>query len=240
MKTTYYPKYNGKSGSIVDALKAVNVDSSLENRKKIAKLNNISDAGTAKANTKMLDLLNKGKLIKSVAKTEVEIFIETCNKIHDLVKAHGKLFTYSYPKAKRTFKELEKAIKAGEKCGTTCVMPSIWAARQIIPNCGTFYVKDGVFKGYSGDLKKHTKKITSGGPIGLTTEQAINKKLLMPGDMIGYKGKTHMIAYSGSGFIMFDGGHAAIKNGVYQGIRVDYRNFYKTSKISVVIRWIDR
>lgn len=65
IKRTLFPKYTGSSGSIVDALKAVKVDSSFANRKKIAKANNISAyIGTGSQNTKLLNLLKSGKLIK--------------------------------------------------------------------------------------------------------------------------------------------------------------------------------
>lgn len=61
----YYKKYNGDSNSLVDALKAIGVSSTLTNRKKIAKANGISDySGTAEENTKLLTLLKSGKLIK--------------------------------------------------------------------------------------------------------------------------------------------------------------------------------
>ena len=61
----YYKKYTGKSTSIVDALKAIGVDSSKSNRKKIAKVNGISNySGTSKQNNKLLDLLKRGKLKK--------------------------------------------------------------------------------------------------------------------------------------------------------------------------------
>ena len=63
---TYYPKYTGSSGSIVDGLRAVGVDSSYSNRSKIAALNGIANySGTASQNTQMLNLLKQGKLIKS-------------------------------------------------------------------------------------------------------------------------------------------------------------------------------
>ena len=61
----YYAKYTGKSGSIVDALNAIGADSSFNNRRAIAKANNISGyIGTASQNIKMLNLLKQGKLIK--------------------------------------------------------------------------------------------------------------------------------------------------------------------------------
>lgn len=62
---TYLPKYTGKSNSLVDALKAVKVDSSYSYRKKIAIANCISAyIGTASQNTKLLTLLKAGKAVK--------------------------------------------------------------------------------------------------------------------------------------------------------------------------------
>ena len=62
----YYKKYTGKSGSISEALKAVGVDGSYANRKKIAVKNGIKNyTGTAAQNIKMLNLLKQGKLIKA-------------------------------------------------------------------------------------------------------------------------------------------------------------------------------
>jgi len=65
-KVSYYKKYTGTSGSLVDALKAVGLkDTSLEKRKKIAKANGISKyTGTAAQNDKLLKLLKAGKLVK--------------------------------------------------------------------------------------------------------------------------------------------------------------------------------
>lgn len=64
-KKLYYKRYTGNSNSIVDALKAINVDSSFAYRKKIAKANGISAyLGTAVQNTKLLVKLKAGTLIK--------------------------------------------------------------------------------------------------------------------------------------------------------------------------------
>ena len=61
----YYPQYIGNTNSIVDALKAVKVDSSYAHRKESAGANGIAGyRGTAEQNTKMLNLLKAGKLIK--------------------------------------------------------------------------------------------------------------------------------------------------------------------------------
>lgn len=65
-KIVYYPKYKGKSKSLVDALKSLGINSSKGNRKKVASLNGIKNySGTASQNTKLLNLLKRGKLIKS-------------------------------------------------------------------------------------------------------------------------------------------------------------------------------
>lgn len=77
-KNTYWPRYNNINPgvqyfkkcassykSIVDALKSIGADSSLAYRKKIAAKNGISNyTGTGDQNTKMLNLLKAGKLIK--------------------------------------------------------------------------------------------------------------------------------------------------------------------------------
>lgn len=61
----YYPKYNGKTVSIVDALNSIGVDSSFKFRSKIAKANKITGyVGTPRQNLLMLDKLKHGVLIK--------------------------------------------------------------------------------------------------------------------------------------------------------------------------------
>ncbi len=64
---SYYPKYTGKSGSIVSALASVGEkDTSYSHRAKIAKANAISGySGTAAQNIHMVKLLKSGKLIKA-------------------------------------------------------------------------------------------------------------------------------------------------------------------------------
>lgn len=64
---TYYPKYTGKSNSIVDALKSIGVkDPTIEKRTKIAKANGISGySGLASQNNTLLTLLKAGKLKKA-------------------------------------------------------------------------------------------------------------------------------------------------------------------------------
>lgn len=64
--TTYYPACDNKYTSIVNALNSIGIDSSFNNRKKIAQKNNIKDyVGTATQNNQMLDKLKAGKLKKA-------------------------------------------------------------------------------------------------------------------------------------------------------------------------------
>lgn len=60
-----YPKYEGKSGSIVTALNSLHITSSFSYRAKIAKANGIKGyIGTAAQNTKMLSMLKQGVLVR--------------------------------------------------------------------------------------------------------------------------------------------------------------------------------
>lgn len=58
-----YPKYSGSSSSMVDALESLGVNSSFNNRRKIAKANGVNGyVGTASQNIKLLALLRTGQL----------------------------------------------------------------------------------------------------------------------------------------------------------------------------------
>lgn len=63
--TECFKKYTGNTTSIVEALKSIGATSDRDYRSKIAKANGITGySGTAAQNTKMLNLLKQGKLIK--------------------------------------------------------------------------------------------------------------------------------------------------------------------------------
>jgi hypothetical protein len=64
-KAEYFPKYAGKTDSIVMALAAINEKSDFGTRSNIALANGIKRySGTADENIKLLNLLKKGKLVK--------------------------------------------------------------------------------------------------------------------------------------------------------------------------------
>lgn len=63
--TNYYPAISSDYNSIVEDLKSIGVDSSFNNRKKIAVKNGINNyTGTATQNIELLDKLKAGRLIK--------------------------------------------------------------------------------------------------------------------------------------------------------------------------------
>lgn len=62
-QSDYYPRANYKGFSLVDGLKSIGVDSSFNNREKIANKNGIKKyTGSIWQNTKLLNLLKEGKL----------------------------------------------------------------------------------------------------------------------------------------------------------------------------------
>ena len=236
----YYKKYTGKSGSLVDALTAIGLkDVSLEKRKKIAALNGIKNySGTAAQNTALLKKLKAGKLIKSATETypHLEKFLGRLQTYNPILKKYGKKLYYSWDDSEPTFAKAKALLEAGKETGLTCVVPCRWALKDIGIDPTGFYGDDGTFKScYKGDIKKHMKRITSDGPIGKTVAQAVKSKLLQPGDIIAYKGKTHTFVFSGERCKVYDGGHSAEYPKV--GVLVDYSS--RKEKISEILRWKD-
>lgn len=146
-----------------------------------------------------------------------------------------------------TFSKAKSNIDEGKSVGITCVVPLRFALYELgIKNGNGKYLisaPDGSFKSYyTGDVAKNFTRITVGSPIGMTVKQAIDKKLLKPGDIVCYKGITHTSVYSGSGYKFYEGGEACLKDGHYlNGILMDYsKNYYADKKISEILRWKDQ
>ena len=96
---TYYPKCDSSYISLVDALKSLGIDSSYENRKSIALLNNIIDyTGTSTQNTELLNLLKKGELIKSITKETIAVII-ACEE--DKTKNNSNYYTITDEQMKK-------------------------------------------------------------------------------------------------------------------------------------------
>lgn len=239
---TYYDKYTGKSDSIIKGLEAVGVtDTSKEARKKIAILNGITKYNyTAAQNTKLLNLLKSGKLIKKITYSfpKRNKFLERLSRYSDFIKQHGSMLFYSFSESESSFAKAKAKILKGKKTGITCVVPCRWALRAIGISPYGFWAKNGTFSHcYKGSIKTHLKRITSGRAIGKTIKQAVEAKLLKPGDILCFKGRTHTFVYSGIGYLVYDGGHAA--NYSKTGILVDYSKKNAKYQISEILRWKD-
>ena len=167
-------------------------------------------------------------------------FIGHLNEIHDYVKDHGNMFIYEFDSALNSFTKAKARVKAGKKAGMTCLVPMAWAlqAMGIKRSDGKVWVSgnDGSFKDhYTGGVKKNLTRIKSDGPIGKTVKAAVDANLLKPGDFIAFKDKTHTAAYTGDGYLVYDGGHNSMKDGKHTGIKANYENY--KHKISEILRW---
>lgn len=237
---TYYKKYTGKSKSIVDALKERKVSASFSNRRKIAELNGIKNyEGTAKQNTKLLNLFKKGKLIKKITiktvKTNSQKFVDYLNEIDKTYNKYGSQIVYNYSKAPKTYADAKKKLADKKEIGSTCVVPIKWALKLLDLNPDGFYGKDGNFAGFNSGMKKKLAKISG---KGYTIKQAVDKKYLKAGDICVFKNKTHTFAYTGQGYLFFDGGHAVMKGGKFTGIIANYNtNYYQEYKLAYILRW---
>lgn len=170
------------------------------------------------------------------------IFLACLEGIHKFVKANPAYFEYRYDGSLTTFKKVKERVDKKQIVGFTCLVPCRLALKEagvkradgkslIVGYRGTFATT------YTGECKDYLARITRGDAIGKTVVQAVEKNLLKAGDIICFEDLTHTFVYSGDGFIMYDGGNAAIKDGIYTGIRADYSKHYKNRRISEILRW---
>ena len=153
------------------------------------------------------------------------------------IKEHHKSIINTYDSNMTSFAKAKKAIADGRKVGITCVVPLRWALYEmgLSRSDGKYLISgnDGSFgPHYTGAIKKYFTLITTGAAIGLTVKQAINKKLLMPGDIICYKDHTHTSVYSGESYQFYEGGSQSAKNGYASGVKINYEKYpYEISQI---------
>lgn len=165
-------------------------------------------------------------------------------KIYDsFIKTHGMGFVNKYDGNVICFAQAKKLVEDGKTCGITCVVPTRWALYEmgITGHNGKALIstEKGTFgKYYEGVVKDVFTRITKNPPIGLNVKQAVDKKLLMPGDILCFEDLTHIAVYSGSGYIMYEGGGGCAINGHYpNGIKKDYSTIYTDRKISEILRF---
>lgn len=188
-------------------------------------------------------IAKKNVKVTPVVNENAQKFLDYLESYHKFIKAHGNKFYYHYDSSLTSFEKAKAKVKKGHKTGITCLVPIRWALHDMHierkDGKSLIYPVNGSFKVfYNGDIEKKFKRVRDG-VRGKTIKEAVNKKLLKPGDIICFQSKydsQHTFAYSGDGYYMYEGGHANIKNGHYpNGIKPNYKK--RKEKISEVLRW---
>lgn len=159
---------------------------------------------------------------------------------HRYIKSNGRWFFYKFMSDITSFSKAKSRIEKRQKVGITCLVPIAWAlnAMGIKRADGKPWVSGnfGSFKShYTGAVTKYLKRVTNGKAVGKTVEKAVDDNLLKPGDILAFKDKTHTVAYSGKGYTVYEGGHQAMQDGKYTGIKVSYKDY--KHPISEILRW---
>lgn len=171
---------------------------------------------------------------KSNGEKYVDYYLQTYSTY---IKAHAKYFFRSWNDSETTFANAKAKVEAEKKTGLTCVVPVRWGLREMGIGPTGFSVKDGKFVGFDSDMKSKLKKYTTGKFIGKTLKYCVDNKLLKKGDIIAYKDTTHVFVYSGSGYMVYDAGSAAEKQGYKNGILLDDSKVNPNKVVSGVLRW---
>lgn len=167
-------------------------------------------------------------------------FIRYLANYHRYIKNNRRWFEYGFMSELTSFAKAKERIAKLKKVGITCLVPLAWAlnAMGIKRADGKPWVSGnfGSFKDhYTGKVKENLERITKGGAVGKTVKQAVDKDLLKVGDILAFDDKTHTFAWSGKGYMMYEGGHRAMKNGKYTGCMASYEN--EKQRISEILRW---
>lgn len=95
--SSYFTKYTGSSGSLVDALNSIDAKSDSEYRTEIAKVNGIDNyTKSASQNTKLLNLLKEGKLIKPGSVSYFTKYSGSSGSLVDALKSIGEKSDFKY------------------------------------------------------------------------------------------------------------------------------------------------
>lgn len=177
---------------------------------------------------------------KAVTITPKIRFMFLVKKYNSYIKKHGKHFKRS-DSVEKSYSEAVEKVKEGKTAHVNCCTPINWAFRDIGMDPYSIWSKNGTFKDkFRGTMTKHLKRITKGAAVGYTVKQAVDNGLLEEGDIISFKSLTHTVAYTGSGYKVYDSGSAAERRGYEKvGATLDYSTVgsYKDKKISEILRW---
>lgn len=175
------------------------------------------------------------KFLKPTNAQKCVAFIE---EEHKFVKKHGKYFARN-GSIQSSWAKTKSRVEDKKVAGISCCYPFIWYLRSLGLETA-LHGDNGSFKrSFGKNLEKYLTRITKGDVIGLTVKQAVDRGLLKKGDIITFKGCTHSVTYTGSGYKVYDGGSVTEKLGYSKtGIKVDYsEGYYKKKKISEICRW---
>lgn len=153
------------------------------------------------------------------------------------IKSHAKYFHRSWEDSEPTFAKAKAKVEAGKKTGLTCVVPIRWGLKSMGIDPTGFQSKIGHFVGFDEDMKAKLTKHAKGKFIGHTLKYCVDNGLLKKGDIITYQDTTHICAYSGNGYMVYDGGSAAEKQGYKNGILLDDSKVNPKKLISGILRW---
>lgn len=184
------------------------------------------------------------KRVKEKIPSNAEKYVALLETYSKFIKKYYKKFKYKYDSKIKTFAIVKFDIKDGKTVHITCVSPGRWGLHDLgikQPNGDSLiYGENGHFKNFNGNASDYFKHITKGGPVGKTCEEAIDKGLLLLGDIVVLEGHTHTSSYSGKDYIFYDSGRTTFNNGLKKtGIKIDYHKEgrYKKDVISEVLRW---
>ena len=164
-------------------------------------------------------------------------FLAYLNYYSTYIQTHPLYFKREFDDKLVSFAHAVQKVNLNKKAGITCVVPIRWAMKDMGIG-GHIKAEKGKFKSFKGLMPIYLVKITQGPFVGKTFKEAVDQNLLMPGDIIALKKKTHTFAYSGSGYLCYDGGAASKAKGYHNiGILVDYSKMYKTDGITQILRW---
>ena len=130
-------------------------------------------------------------------------------KLNDAILKNKASVVYSNSNGPRSWAEAIKVAESGKTVRISCNRPSHWGMKDITGEYKNFYsVGTGGFKNYSGPMTKYTKQLKYNGSMSVKT--AIQKGMIVPGDIIGVSGHTfaiYSVNKSEGSAVVFDGGH---------------------------------
>ncbi len=135
--------------------------------------------------------------------------VNNSKRLNDaMIKNHASV-VYSNSGDPKSWEEVIKIASSGGLVKISCNRPSHWGMRDVTGEYVDFWsLGVGGFKNYKGKMTQYTKQLKFDG--SMSVKEAIQKGMIIPGDIIGVKGHTfsiYSVNKSDGSAIVFDGGH---------------------------------